>query len=99
MQNTFRCNLSRELFFGSSSRLVRYTGKCMQKFKTRLDAFWRYITPIFFFFLSILFAFLPNSFQFMNFSVAMFYENNLNTVITRRVCLLVKNRYMAYLLN
>ena len=66
------------------------------KFKTRLDAFWRsYISPIF--------SYNPflgaKSFQFMNFSEAMFYKNNLasdfhtNTVISSlfaHVCLLVK---------
>ena len=56
------------------------------KFKTRLDAFWHsFIPPIFFSKNPF-----PNakSFQFMNFSEAMFYENDLtsdfhtNTVIS-----------------
>ena len=65
------------------------------KFKTRLDAFWHSYIPQIFFLKSFSIA---KSFQFMNFSEAMvmFYENYLtsdfhtNTVISRRVCLLVK---------
>ena len=65
------------------------------KFKTRLDAFlYSYIPPILF--LKIVFL-VPKVFNSLIFnSEAMFYENYLasdfhtNTVISRRVCLLVK---------
>ena len=79
--------------FSSSPRLVRYTDKCMKSSKhdwtlsgtaTSLQFFSKNPSPS------------AKSFQFMNFSEAMFHEYYLisdfhtNTVISRLVCLLVK---------
>ena len=75
---------SRELFLVAVTAVSLYR-QMYGKFKTRLDTFWHsYIPPIF--------SYTPfpsaKSFQFMNFSEVMFYENYLtrdfhtNTVIS-----------------
>ena len=92
VQSCFELSIHFPVFFSRALFLEQFTAGSLYrqmygKFKIRLDAFWHsYIPPIFF--LKIPF---PNakSFQFMNFSEAMFYKNYLtsdfhtNTVISR----------------
>ena len=90
VQSCFELSIHFPVFFSRELFLVAVHGwslyrQMYRKFKTRLDAFWHsYIPQIFL--LKIVFL-VPKSFQFMNFSDAMFFENYLtsdfhtNTVI------------------
>ena len=78
VQSCFELSIHLSVFFSRELFLVAVHGwfACRQmygKFKTRLDAFWHSYIPLMFFFFSENPFPSAKSFQFMNFSEAMFY--------------------------